>query len=144
MLNFVNLNITLFSIKFAVLKIKLHFCCRVFLLINPVNSNMNTYFILLCLIIGVRNHSENEQISVKTRRSLDSININVPPTIGQISLAIIFDCTGSMADNLKEMKAGAERLIDAITERRDNPIYNYIFVCFRDPGNCFNIFFISI
>lgn len=107
---------------------------------------MFTYFILLFLIIGARNNSGNENISVKSRRRLNSMDINeisAPPTNGQISLAIIFDCTGSMHDNLKEMKAGAQRLVDAITDRPDNPIHNYVFVCFRDPGKFFCTFYFS-
>ena len=55
------------------------------------------------------------------------------PKPGQKSLVIVFDATGSMKDDLEQLRAGAEKIIDEITKRNDNPIYNYIFVPFRDP-----------
>lgn len=58
----------------------------------------------------------------------------VKPKPGQSSLVIIFDGTGSMLDDLKQLQKGARDIIEEITKRENNPIYNYIFIPFRDPG----------
>ncbi|XP_062562795.1 hemicentin-1-like [Armigeres subalbatus] len=55
------------------------------------------------------------------------------PTVGQRSLVIVFDATGSMLDDLKQLREGAKLIIDEITQLKNNPIYNYVFVPFRDP-----------
>ncbi|XP_053693670.1 hemicentin-1-like isoform X2 [Sabethes cyaneus] len=52
---------------------------------------------------------------------------------GQRSLVIVFDATGSMLDDLKQLRDGAKLIIDEITHLKNNPIYNYVFVPFRDP-----------
>lgn len=52
---------------------------------------------------------------------------------GQTSLVIVFDGTGSMENCLIQLRAGAKQIIDKFSQRDDNPIYNYIFVPFRDP-----------
>lgn len=58
----------------------------------------------------------------------------IKPKPGQSSLVIIFDGTGSMLDDLKQLQKGARDIIEEITKRENNPIYNYIFIPFRDPG----------
>ncbi|XP_058823570.1 hemicentin-1-like [Topomyia yanbarensis] len=55
------------------------------------------------------------------------------PAEGQRSLVIVFDATGSMLDDLKQLRDGAKLIIDEITNLKNNPIYNYVFVPFRDP-----------
>ncbi|XP_055546342.1 hemicentin-1-like [Wyeomyia smithii] len=55
------------------------------------------------------------------------------PSEGQRSLVIVFDATGSMLDDLKQLRDGAKLIIDEITNLKNNPIYNYVFVPFRDP-----------
>ncbi|XP_019553970.3 hemicentin-1 [Aedes albopictus] len=55
------------------------------------------------------------------------------PTEGQRSLVIVFDATGSMLDDLKQLTEGAKLIINEITGLENNPIYNYVFVPFRDP-----------
>ncbi|XP_058450901.1 hemicentin-1-like [Malaya genurostris] len=55
------------------------------------------------------------------------------PAEGQRSLVIVFDATGSMLDDLKQLRDGAKLIIDEITHLKSNPIYNYVFVPFRDP-----------
>ncbi|XP_037039189.1 hemicentin-1-like isoform X2 [Bradysia coprophila] len=59
--------------------------------------------------------------------------VSVKPRPGQTSLVIVFDGTGSMENCLIQLRAGAKQIIDKFAERNDNPIYNYIFVPFRDP-----------
>uniref|UniRef100_A0A1Q3FR61 Putative axon guidance receptor dscam n=1 Tax=Culex tarsalis TaxID=7177 RepID=A0A1Q3FR61_CULTA len=55
------------------------------------------------------------------------------PADGQRSLVIVFDATGSMLDDLHQLREGAKLIIDEITQLKNNPIYNYVFVPFRDP-----------
>ncbi|XP_055613324.1 hemicentin-1-like [Uranotaenia lowii] len=55
------------------------------------------------------------------------------PSEGQRSLVIVFDATGSMLDDLNQLRDGAKLIIDEITQLENNPIYNYVFVPFRDP-----------
>nr|XP_040222077.2 hemicentin-1-like [Anopheles coluzzii] len=57
----------------------------------------------------------------------------LPPKEGQRSLVIVFDATGSMLDDLQQLRDAARRIIAEITQRDSNPIYNYVFVPFRDP-----------
>ena len=52
---------------------------------------------------------------------------------GQTSLVIVFDGTGSMENCLIQLRSGAKQIIKKFAKREDNPIYNYVFVPFRDP-----------
>lgn len=51
-----------------------------------------------------------------------------------VSLAFVFDSTGSMWDDLVQVKIGAERIMATMLERPDKPIYNYVLVPFHDPS----------
>ena len=53
---------------------------------------------------------------------------------GGSSLAFVFDSTGSMRDELNQVKTGAKKILETIRNNTDNPIYNYIWVPFNDPG----------
>lgn len=55
------------------------------------------------------------------------------PKPGQTSLVIVFDGTGSMENCLIQLRSGAKQIIEKFADREDNPIFNYIFVPFRDP-----------
>ena len=57
----------------------------------------------------------------------------------QRSLLIIFDGTGSMSTDLAQLKSAAEEIINELSKRIDNPIFNYILVVFRDPGKSIDI-----
>uniref|UniRef100_A0A182K8B5 Cell adhesion molecule n=1 Tax=Anopheles christyi TaxID=43041 RepID=A0A182K8B5_9DIPT len=57
----------------------------------------------------------------------------LPPKEGQRSLVIVFDATGSMLDDLQQLRDAARLIIAEITQRDSNPIYNYVFVPYRDP-----------
>jgi hypothetical protein len=56
------------------------------------------------------------------------------PKPGQKSLVIVFDNTGSMWSVLEQLRVMAKKIVNEITKRADNPIYNYIFVWYNDPG----------
>lgn len=58
---------------------------------------------------------------------------------GQTSLVIVFDGTGSMEHCLVQLRTGARLIVEKFANQDDNPIYNYIFVPFRDPRK-YNIF----
>lgn len=65
--------------------------------------------------------------------ALTRTTVPTKPRPGQTSLVIVFDGTGSMENCLIQLRTGAKQIIDKFSEREDNPIYNYIFVPFRDP-----------
>ncbi|XP_075228407.1 hemicentin-1-like isoform X2 [Lycorma delicatula] len=50
-----------------------------------------------------------------------------------VSLAFVFDATGSMWDDLVQVREGAAKILSAMLERPDKPIYDYVLVPFRDP-----------
>lgn len=59
------------------------------------------------------------------------------PRPDQKSLLIVFDATGSMHDDLEQLRAGAQEIVTELSARQDNPIYNYVLVVYRDPSKCF-------
>lgn len=52
----------------------------------------------------------------------------------QRSLLIVFDATGSMHDDLEQLRSGAQEIVTELSAREDNPIYNYVLVVYRDPS----------
>lgn len=52
----------------------------------------------------------------------------------QRSLLIVFDATGSMHDDLEQLRAGAQEIVTELSAREDNPIFNYVLVVYRDPS----------
>lgn len=65
---------------------------------------------------------------------LDSpVDIGEVP-VGAATLAIVFDITGSMYDDLVQVIDGAAKILATTLARRDKPLYNYVLVPFHDPG----------
>lgn len=56
------------------------------------------------------------------------------PRPNQKSLLIIFDGTSSMKTDLEQLLGAAKKIVDKLSSREDNPIYNYVLSIFRDPG----------
>lgn len=56
------------------------------------------------------------------------------PRHDQKSLLIVFDATGSMHDDLEQLRSGAQEIVTELSARDDNPIYNYVLVVYRDPS----------
>lgn len=64
------------------------------------------------------------------------------PRPGQQSLVLILDVTESMSADLAEIQQGFKDVFNKISALIDNPIYNYIFVPFREEngtkGKCYD------
>lgn len=93
------------------------------------------------IAIDVFKPSETESNSAD-ESEMFRYKVHTKPKPGQTSLVIVFDGTGSMENCLIQLRAGAKEIIDKFSDRDDNPIYNYIFVPFRDPCKNFNFILI--
>lgn len=95
------------------------------------------------------NSGKNKQNGYFQSRTIDSLsyidkqNVNEngskskkrhTPSTNQKSLVFVFDVSASMLDDLEQFKRGAQLIVNKFSQRKDNPIYNYIFVPFRDAG----------
>lgn len=57
-----------------------------------------------------------------------------PKKEGAATLAFVFDTTGSMYDDLKQVIEGAGKILKTVLEKFERPIHDYILVPFNDPG----------
>lgn len=64
------------------------------------------------------------------------------PPPGTSSLTFVFDKTGSMYDDLVQVREGAKKIFATVLEQREKLIYNYVLVPFHDPGR--SPFFIAL
>lgn len=55
---------------------------------------------------------------------------------GASSLTFVFDVTGSMWDDLKQVIAGARKILDTTLNRQEKALYNYVLIPFHDPREC--------
>lgn len=91
------------------------------------------------------NHTRSDDmVSGDTERGDAPLGLEVSPdeidengggeTHSGVSLAFVFDSTGSMWDDLVQVQIGAERIMATMLERPEKPIYNYVLVPFHDPS----------
>lgn len=60
-------------------------------------------------------------------------NSDMPPP-GMSSLTFVFDRTGSMNDDLNQVRQGAKGIFETVMKQRKKLIHNYVLVLFHDPG----------
>lgn len=53
---------------------------------------------------------------------------------GAATLVFVFDTTGSMYDDLVQVRAGAAKILSESLKHRVKPLYNYAIIPFHDPG----------
>ena len=59
--------------------------------------------------------------------------LDVTAPAGKVSLAFVFDTTGSMSNDLEIVKNGAQRVLNSATKRPNQPLHNFLLVPFNDP-----------
>lgn len=86
-----------------------------------------------CLNNGQYVLSVTSESSANSRKRHINENHLYYPRSDQKSLVIVFDATGSMQDSLDVLRNSARNIIDIFSSWKHSPIYNFIFVPFRDP-----------
>lgn len=103
---------------------------------NSVNDNIcNHYEKSVAYDVIMFNNSRSNKNEFRVKREIfNDEDFQDRPRDDQKSLLIVFDATGSMHDDLEQLRSGAKEIIHELSARTDNPIFNYILVVFRDPG----------
>lgn len=91
-------------------------------------KNQKVFFlVLISYYLTVIRASDNQ-------KELKVFGANSLPKSNQKSLVFIFDGTGSMEKDLEQLLTAAKQIVNELSLREVNPIFNYILVIFRDPG----------
>jgi hypothetical protein len=69
-------------------------------------------------------------------------DFNDRPRPDQKSLLIVFDTTGSMNNDLTQLRDGAQDIVNTYSAKTNNPIYNYVLSLFNDPSKNLQTFFL--
>ena len=77
---------------------------------------------------------ETTRVNKRQAPQNDKNDFKDRPRPDQRSLLIVFDATGSMNRDLVELRSAAQEIVNELSARADNPIYNYVLVVYRDPG----------
>lgn len=91
-------------------------------------------FFIFALIIYAENDKSFTNAELLKNNEGIKILPDLPP-IGMSSLTFVFDRTGSMNDDLKQVRHGAKGIFETVMRQRKRFIYNYVLVLFHDPGN---------
>ena len=107
---------------------------------------MNCKYLRLFLLITFLTYIKTQQI--QRRKRIKDIRGSIVGSIngdtyspdlssvipGSSTLAFVFDVTGSMWDDLKQVTAGARKILDTTRNRAEKPLHNYVLIPFHDPG----------
>lgn len=66
------------------------------------------------------------------------------PGPGAATLAIVFDVTGSMYDDLMQVIEGASRIMEKTLSKATKAISNYVLVPFHDPGKAVAVLILGV
>lgn len=100
---------------------------------------MNKIILLAFGLLFLLNESSSFfSVSSEEHQVISEYSFRDRPRPGQRSLLIIFDGTKSMTKDLEQLRLAATQIINELSMRQDNPIFNYILVVFRDPGKRFD------
>lgn len=99
---------------------------------NCLDVKENERFVLSIII-------DSNTDSIKRQINPFSLNFSelYVPRSDQTSLIIVFDGTASMSSSLVQLRSSAQKIVNEFANKENNPIYNYIFVPFRDPGESY-------
>lgn len=64
----------------------------------------------------------------------NSVNSRHQRANNERDLVIVFDSTGSMSDDLAQLRAAAIQVVNNFASQKPNPISNYILIVFNDPS----------
>ena len=96
---------------------------------------MNKIILFVFALLVLLNESSSFlNNSIEEHQVYNEYGFRDRPRPGQRSLLIIFDGTKSMTKDLEQLRLAATQIINELSMRRDNPIFNYVLVVFRDPG----------
>ncbi|KAG7164030.1 Hemicentin-1-like 7 [Homarus americanus] len=73
------------------------------------------------------------KLGAKFSRGYIDLGSRDPVEEGAATLAFVFDTTGSMSDDLRQVIDGAGKILNTVLEKFERPIHNYVFVPFHDP-----------
>lgn len=81
---------------------------------------------------------DNAKYSIVKRKANNVIRISMknklPQRTDQRSLVLVFDATESMSRQKQKLREGAEVIFNKLSGLQENPIYNFIFVPFREEN----------
>ncbi|XP_055324358.1 hemicentin-1-like [Sitodiplosis mosellana] len=83
---------------------------------------------------GIIENTVRSLVKRKANNWVDTSMKNNSPSPCQRSLALVFDATESMSDDLQQLRQGTEKIFNKLSRLDNNPIYNYIFVPFHEEN----------
>lgn len=112
------------------------------------NFNLSVIFVILSLILTTKGDISDDECSVwkdetttiasmidkpTNASKLSNSHTNSSRKLRKKSLILVFDATGSMHDDLVQLRGAAKEIVKHFSAQEENPIQNYILSVFRDP-----------